>query len=214
MGFLTGDEFAATYDAVADDYAKAFDNELDDKPFDRALLDDFAASFATSGVVCDLGCGPGHLGAYLAERGCEVVGIDNSPEMIRAARELHPGVGFGVADMRRLPYDDGALAAVACFYALIHIPRQEVPAVLGEIARVIAPGGELLLAVHGGDGEIHVDNWFDHGVRFDATLFGGEELVEMLQASGFSDCALTVREPYDQEHETPRVYVSAKRAGA
>ena len=59
----------ATYDLVAPRYAERFVGELDHKPFDRALLERFAARWrpvAADLPVCDLGCGPGHIGAYLA----------------------------------------------------------------------------------------------------------------------------------------------------
>jgi trans-aconitate 2-methyltransferase len=52
--------------------------------------------------VVDLGCGPGNLTALLAERwpGAEVAGMDNSPEMIEAARAAAPGLSFELADVR------------------------------------------------------------------------------------------------------------------
>src|SRR6478752_4637483 len=55
------------------------------------------------GYVVDLGCGPGNLTAALAERwpGADVVGVDNSPEMIDAARaEAGPRLSFALGDLR------------------------------------------------------------------------------------------------------------------
>jgi hypothetical protein len=52
---------SATYDTVAEEYARRIGRELEDKPFDRALLDRFAARMAGQGDVWDLGCGPGHV---------------------------------------------------------------------------------------------------------------------------------------------------------
>src|SRR5439155_15857605 len=82
---------AAKYDRVAEKYAAAFFDELERKPFDRALLDRFAAAVAGRGRVCDVGCGPGHVGRYLAARGVEVFGLDLSPRMVELARRLNPG---------------------------------------------------------------------------------------------------------------------------
>jgi trans-aconitate methyltransferase len=84
----------ATYDVVAAEYAAKFSNELDDKPFDRELLDDLAREVAGRGLVCDLGCGPGQIGAYLAHRGCDVMGIDISPGMLQSARQRHGDMRF------------------------------------------------------------------------------------------------------------------------
>jgi trans-aconitate 2-methyltransferase len=60
---------------------------------------------ADPSYVADLGCGPGNLTAALAERwpGADVVGVDNSPEMISAAEaeaERQPGLSFTLADLR------------------------------------------------------------------------------------------------------------------
>jgi len=69
------------YDLVAGDYAAAISGELAGKPFDRALLDalvELAAGFA----IADVGCGPGHVTGYLADRGGRVVlGLDLSTAM-------------------------------------------------------------------------------------------------------------------------------------
>ena len=85
---------AAKYDRVAEKYAAAFFDELERKPFDRSLLDRFAAAVAGRGRVCDVGCGPGHVGRYLAARGVEVFGLDLSPRMVELARRLNPGIPF------------------------------------------------------------------------------------------------------------------------
>jgi trans-aconitate methyltransferase len=61
----------ATYDAVAAAYSAAFENELDTKPLDRALLTAFTELIGT-GIVCDVGCGPGHVTRFLAERYSDV----------------------------------------------------------------------------------------------------------------------------------------------
>lgn len=209
---LTAEGISSTYDLVADEYADAFSDELDGKPFDRELLDRLASTAANSGLVCDLGCGPAQVGAYLAARGCDVIGIDNSAGMLRAAQDRHPDLRFELGDMRKLPLGDASCAAVACFYSLIHLPRVDVPVGLTEIARILLPGGTLLLAVHGGEGELHADSWFGKEVSVDATLFSSAELVEALQAAGFRDCLVSTREPYRQEHQTPRLYLNATRA--
>jgi SAM-dependent methyltransferase len=202
----------ATYDVVAADYAAAFSDELDDKPFDRELLDGLARDAAGRGLVCDLGCGPGQIGGYLAQRGCDVVGIDISAGMLRSARERHGDVRFQLGDMRALPLADATCVAIACFYALIHVPRDEVPVALAEIGRVMRPGGALVLAVHGGAGELHSDDWFGHPVSVDATLFGAAELTSLLAAAGFVGCLATERNPYPSEAQTSRLYVRATRA--
>ena len=146
------------YDAVAARYAGRFLHELDTKPFDQDLLTRFATVLTANrrahgtGVICDLGCGPGHVGAFLAERGARVVGIDHSRGMVTQARLHYPTMPVGQGDMAALGLLDGSLAGIVCFYALIHIPRAQVPDVLHELHRVLTVGGALLVAVHGGEG--------------------------------------------------------------
>jgi ubiquinone/menaquinone biosynthesis C-methylase UbiE len=204
------DDSRSTYDAVAKAYADKFFDELSRKPFDRDLLDALAAS-SPHGVALDVGCGPGHVGRYLSERGLDVVGVDLSDAMIKIARRLNSAIRFEVADMRSLPMSDGSLAALAAFYSLIHIPREEVPSVLDEFRRVLMPSGRLLLAVHGGTGTVTSSEFLGERVPFAATLFDKDELVDLVTTAGFEVTNATVRQPYEFEHQTPRLYVGAAR---
>jgi SAM-dependent methyltransferase len=148
------------YDPVAEEYAEKYFNELDHKPFDRELLDRFAARVRSLGPVCDLGCGPGQIARYLHGRGVDAFGGDLSPEMIAVARRLNPGLRFEQGDMRvlrALPAGGGAWGGIAAFYSIIHIPRQGVVVALRELWRVLRPGGSLLLAFHIGDEVVHLD---------------------------------------------------------
>src|SRR5439155_313770 len=95
-------DLAGTYDRVAAPYGEQFFDELARKPFDRELLDRFAARLSGRGLVCDVGCGPGHVGRYLAERGVDVFGLDLSTDMAAAMEQA----GFRVESITtRAPYD-------------------------------------------------------------------------------------------------------------
>src|SRR5258708_1782037 len=72
-------DLAGVYDRVARAYAEKFFTELEQKPFDRELLDRFAADVRGRGRGCDLGCGPGHVGRYLAGRGSALPPVAPSP---------------------------------------------------------------------------------------------------------------------------------------
>ena len=204
------DDFRSSYDAVAELYAQTFFDELSRKPFDRELLDAFVALVPKASAL-DVGCGPGHVGRYLSERAMDVVGVDLSPTLIEVARRLNPAMRFEVADMRNMPAGDATVGAVVAFYSLIHIPRTEVPAVLREFRRVLTPSGRLLLAVHGGAGTMTSADFMGKKVPFEATLFDKNELVDLVEASGFDATIATVRQPYEFEHQTPRLYVGATR---
>jgi SAM-dependent methyltransferase len=104
------------------------------------------------GPVADVGCGPGHVTAYLRERGADAFGIDLSPGMVEAARRQHPGVRFEVGSMTDLDLADASIGGLVAFWSLIHIPDQAVPTVLDQFHRVLRPGGALLLGFHAGEG--------------------------------------------------------------
>jgi len=201
----------ATYDEVASAYAAAFGRELDHKPFDRDVLTRFAATSPASDrhPVCDLGCGPGHVGAFLAGLGVATVGIDLSAGMVEQARAAYPHMSFTQGDMTDLRLPDGSFAGIVCFYALIHIPRRRVPVALAEMARVLVAGGTLLLAVHGGTGTLHADEMVGRPADLDVTLFARSDLCDLVRAAGFDVIEAHERAPYPEEHPTPRLYVWA-----
>src|SRR5215208_5920090 len=100
------------YDEVAAEYTRRIADELDHKPFDRNLLDRFAAMFDPADVVCDVGCGPAHVAGYLSKRGVNVIGIDLSPEMVAQARALNPRLEIREGDMLALDVADEAWAGI------------------------------------------------------------------------------------------------------
>jgi len=199
-------DLAGTYDQVARPYAEQFFDELDQKPFDRALLDRFAARVRGRGRVCDVGCGPGHVGRYLGDRGVDAFGLDLSPGMVALARDLNPAMRFVQGDMRALPLSDASLAGFVAFYSLIHFERGAAGGVLTELTRVLIPGGLLLLA--GGEGEVHADDWFGQGVSIDATLYHPTEMATYMKRAGLAVEAITTRAPYEFEYQTTRVYAA------
>jgi SAM-dependent methyltransferase len=206
-----GGAIRSSYNTVADAYAREFSDELADKPFDRTMLDDFAAACPAPGLVLDMGCGPGHIARYLDGRGVTVAGIDLSDAMVEVARRLSPHLMFTVGDMRAIDHPAETVAGVAAFYSLIHIPRDEVLTVLAELHRVLVPGGRLLIAVHGGLGTFHRDDFLGHAVPFEATLFALGELVSFVESAGLWVDEARQRAPYEFEHPTARLYVAAHR---
>ena len=212
VGAMTNDT-RGSYDRVSDEDARRFENELDAKPFDRALLDAFAARLAGMGRVLEIGCGPGQISAYLKQRGADMLGVDLSPGMLDQAGRLHPELDLEEADMRALPLADESVAGIVSFYSIIHIPREEVPAVLDEMRRVLRGDGLLLLAFHLGDEVRHLDSWWDREVSVDFVFFSRDEMEERLVAAGFVIEETQEREPYpDVEAETRRAYVLARRS--
>jgi SAM-dependent methyltransferase len=212
MKTLSGNQdLVASYDRAAERYAEMFSDELDRKPFDRALLDRFADDVRDRGRVCDLGCGPGHISRYLKARGVDIFGIDLSSRMVEVASSLNPDLTFRQGDMLALDLPDHTLSGAVAFYSLIHLSRKSVPRALKEILRVLRPYGCLLLSVHGGEGEIHTDEFLGLPVSMDATLFQPDEVAGYVQQAGFSVGNIATRQPYDFEFQSTRIYVSAMK---
>lgn len=98
-------------------------------------------------VALDLGCGAGHAAYALAEGGAQVTAYDLAPEMlavvegeaVRRCLTLHTRQG----PAERLPFQDAAFDLVATRYSAHH--WADVPAALTEAARVLRPGGTLVV---------------------------------------------------------------------
>jgi SAM-dependent methyltransferase len=201
-----------SYDVVADEYVDRIFDELRHKPLDRELLDRLTERTRGLGIVCDMGCGPGHVARYLHSHGASVFGVDLSPGMVQRARQLTPEVDFQVGDMLDLDVAEGAWAGIIAFYSLIHIPRSDLPQALGEFKRVLRTGGTLLAAFHIGDDTLHLDEWWGQAVCVDFHFFRPNEMAAALQSAGFHVEKIIEREPYPEiEHQSRRAYIFANK---
>jgi SAM-dependent methyltransferase len=217
-------DVAGSYDAAAEAYAEHLCDELDRKPLDRHLLNRFAeelrnrsmpGSEIARSVVADLGCGPGHVAAYLAERGVRVIGIDLSPRMIAIASERWPALDFRTGDMRRLDLPDGGLAGAIAFYSIVHFEPGELGPVFRELRRVLALGGLALVAFHvsneAGDQAVHVEDLFGARVSLDFRFHDPDRVGAALAAAGLRVLERVEREPYpDAEYPSRRCYLLAR----
>jgi SAM-dependent methyltransferase len=205
----------AAYEAVADDYAVAFADDLDELPLDRAILDATVARLRTGDAVLDLGCGPGQVAQYLGDRGLRVVGLDLSPRMLALASHRAARAGFVGGDMQRLPFREGSFAAAVAFYSVQHLRRSALGALINEIGRVVVPNGLVVIAAHLGEGEVYVDELLGHEFEpYGGTFFSRQELRDALVAGSFVEEVTEERTPRPHEHPSPRIYLIARRAGA
>ena len=96
------------------------------------------------GVALDAACGTGRFAEFLAKRGHQVIGVDSSPDMLAYARRRVPDGEFHVGELDRLPLPDDSADVIVCALALVHVPRLQP--VLAEFARVLRPGGDLVIS--------------------------------------------------------------------
>jgi SAM-dependent methyltransferase len=95
------------------------------------------------GVALDAACGTGRHSVYLASLGHTVIGVDTTPEMLEIARAKVPAGEFHEADVRDIPLADDSVDVIVCGIAVSHLP--DLASVFTEFARVLRPGGHLVL---------------------------------------------------------------------
>jgi SAM-dependent methyltransferase/protein tyrosine phosphatase (PTP) superfamily phosphohydrolase (DUF442 family) len=137
---------AEGYDRIADRYNAwaSTVREAERARYTAVLLE----GLPPGAQVLELGCGSGlPTTQHLAER-FAVTGVDISEAQITCARHNVPSAVFVHGDMTELDFAPGTFDAVAAFYSLIHLPRDEQPALLRRIAGWLRPGG-LLVATMG-----------------------------------------------------------------
>lgn len=134
-----------------------------------------AAATPAIGRLLDIGTGTGRLLELLGPEADEAVGVDRSPEMLRLARGKLSAGGpqepqVKQADMRSLPFPDAHFDTVTMQHVL-HFADDPLP-VLAEAARVLAPGGKLLVADYAAHAHEELRTRFHHArLGFDeATL--------------------------------------------
>jgi ubiquinone/menaquinone biosynthesis C-methylase UbiE len=202
------------YDLVARAYAAAFSDEHAGKPKDREILHRFAREIGDRKPVWDFGCGPGQTAAFLNSLGLEVSGLDLSEKLLKQARKIHPDISFRKGNILDLEFEDGSLAGVVAFYAIVHFTPKQVATAFREILRVLQPGGLFLFTYHVGEGSIHLDEFLGRKVEIDFMFFTTAFIAALLKDRGFEKIESIEREPYaGVEFESRRAYVFALKPG-
>ncbi|MGH1565820.1 class I SAM-dependent methyltransferase [Mumia sp. DW29H23] len=167
------------YDARAAEYIELLGSVEQMAEQDRATIGRWQAGI--DGDILDAGCGPGHWTEVLSQGGArEVRGIDASAHFIASARRRFPHLDFARGDLAALPFASGSVAGVLSWFSIIHTPPDAVPVILREFARVLAPGGSLLLGFFDGDAGVA----FDHAVTT-AYYWSADALGALLAPVGF-----------------------------
>ncbi|BBZ03118.1 methyltransferase [Mycolicibacterium chitae] len=142
-------EVRQRYGELAETYTRTFGDVATVDPQDLAFLK--ANLGACEGPVLDVGCGPGHLTAYLAGLGLDARGLDLVPEFIDTATSRWPSIEFSVGSLRTLEVPDRSLGGILAWYSLIHCEPTELTDILKELRRAMAPGATLVVGFFDGD---------------------------------------------------------------
>jgi uncharacterized protein YceH (UPF0502 family) len=207
------DKIRASYGAVAASYADALVTELADLPFESWLLRR-VVELSGGAPVIEVGSGPGHVTAFLAESGADATGLDLTPQMVDEARRRFPGVSYEVGDLRRLmrPAHHDGWGAVLAWYSLIHLAASELPAAVAALTRPLRTSGWLVIALHCGDEVRTVNDWFGHEVDLDFVLHDRAEVLDCVERAGLTDVEWYHRGAIVARAETTqRLYVLARK---
>lgn len=166
------------YSERSTEYAERFGSMTAVHPSDRQLVDTWINWLG--GPVIDAGCGPGHWTNYLVERGVDASGVDQSADFIAHARARYPGICFELGDIGAIDVRPRTCGGVLAWYSLIHHEPSSIRMPLAEFARVLRPGGGLLVGFFEGS-EIER---FDHAV-LDAYKWPVPKLSRQLDEAGF-----------------------------
>ncbi|MBV9279676.1 MAG: class I SAM-dependent methyltransferase [Chloroflexi bacterium] len=170
------------FDAVSYVYRA---DDADDGPY-GVWLEELAPRLPRGGSVLDLGCGCGVPAArWLVRHGYMVTGIDLSPVQIERARRLVPDADFRCADITAVDFPDGTFDAVVSFYAIIHVPIDEQPALFGAMHRWLKPGCWLLATVGARPWTGSEDNWLGAGATMYWSHEGTETYLRWAREAGF-----------------------------
>lgn len=132
------------------------------------------------GEVIDAGCGPGHWTNFLARQGVMARGIDQVPEFIEHATRSYPDERFALESLDSIDAPSGSVGGILSWYSLIHFPPDAIQAPLREFARVLSPGGTLLIGFFEGPAVEEFAHAVTPAYRWPVDSLGAE-----LDAAGF-----------------------------
>jgi ubiquinone/menaquinone biosynthesis C-methylase UbiE len=155
-------------------------------------------------VVGDLGCGTGQLAGLLAPHVARVIGVDGSPDMLKAARARLKDaetVDFRLGNLEALPIDDGELDAALMALVLHHVP--EPARALAECARALKPGGRVLIV----DMLPHDRAEYQQQMGHVWLGFPDKQMRRLLAGAGFKDVRMHAL-PVDDEAKGPALFAA------
>lgn len=195
-----------SYDFSAVDYAK--NTELL-HPYVQGLK--FVQMLPKKPKIIDIGCGPGRDAKIFTDMGAEVVGVDFSSKMIELAKHNAPEASFHVMDIESLAFPSETFDGAWANCSLLHIPKVQIPAVLGNIHSILKPQGILFLSLKQGNDESFEPDERYEGIEKFWSLFQADELKEMLNQVGFTIIELGIYTKDDQYHTHEQIKLFARK---
>lgn len=142
-----------------------------------------------------------------------MLGVDQSAEMLMIGRARYPGVRFALGSVTSLGLAGNSCRGVLSRSSVIHLPPEVLPSALAEIARVLAPGGWLLLSFSATDGPEPPYEYYDHRVAA-AYRWWPDYVVSLLRTAGVTETARLVENPEPDDRRQFRVASILARKGS
>ncbi len=196
-----------SYNLVANTYHELFKNEINEKTYDRELLDKFSEYFDSTSIIYDVGCGPsGHIARYLYEKGLNLIGVDISEKCVELALKFNPMMEFKKMDMMNLNLNDETIDGIISFYSIIHTPKNQVNLLFKEFHRVLRKHGKILVTVKEGIDEGFQNELLGFPTEIYFSYFLKGEIEYYLNLNHFKVIYLDRRLPIEGEISVPRIY--------
>ena len=201
------------YDTVANDYATYLPDTRAEASLDLAMIDAFIEAVGTGADVrvLDAGCGTGRMSRYVADRGCRVEGVDLSSNMVAMARRDHGDLVFTVGSLTDLPYPNDQFAGVMLWYSIIHTPPSGQQQIFDEVARVLRPGGHVIVGFQAGEGSRDLSQayrQFGHEILLERHLYSADHVAARMLAAGLSEVCRLLRRAQGTERDDQAVLLA------
>jgi len=172
-------EIRRAWETVSETYARRRDPDGSD----AALVDDLLAELPADPTVLDVGCGDG--ARTLSNLPAGAVGLDFARRGLELAAETVPDARLLQGDMTALPVADDSVDGITAYHAVFHVPRERHPEVYREFARVLQPGGVVLMTLPSGTFETVRRGWMGGSMFFSAP--GRQATLDQLAEAGFGE---------------------------
>ena len=165
--------------------AKLYTSARDLNQPDALLLDELIEKLPPNAVVLDAGCGGGIPVSQKLSQHVKVIGVDFSESQLAIARQNIPNAEFQLADISQLDFPDATFDAIACYYAIFHLPREEHPSILANFHRLLKPNGYLLISLGTSGGVGIEEDWLGGGAAMYWSNYDTETNIQMVRDAEF-----------------------------
>ncbi len=168
------------WEHLAEPYAR---NRDPDGP-DAELVDDLVADLPSDATVLDVGCGDGKRTLARMD-GLTAIGVDVARTQATLADDNVPDARVVQGDMLSLPLAADTVDAITAYHAVFHVDRDAHPDIYEEFARVLRPGGKVLMTVGSSAYQTVRRDWLSTGESMYFSTPGKRTTVRQLESAGF-----------------------------